>query len=262
MSHVQRIGTRRSRRARLLPIIAVAALTGLAACQRTPQAAPVVIAIEHRAGDAPLQLGRPFATSGGEELTVDKLRYYLSNLRLRRADGSWYVNPQSPQTPAGYFLVDEAVPESKRLEIGPVPPGDYRGIEFLIGIDETRNHSGAQTGPLDPARGMFWMWHSGYVFLKLEGRSPQSTAQAQTVSYHVGGGDIEAPLARTVFLSLPEPLRVAGPAASELRLTADLASLFAGPAPLRVSTLAEAMEPPAVVPVADAFAASFQVRPR
>jgi hypothetical protein len=241
-------------------VVALCALSGLlAACHHPAQAQPVSIEISHLAGTEPLQLGSSFKTAAGDELSLDKLRYYLSNLRLRRADGSWFVNPQWPQKSDGYFLVDEAVASSKKLRIGPVPDGDYSGIEFLIGIDDTRNHAGAQTGPLDPAKGMFWMWHSGYIFLKIEGHSPQSTASEQQLSYHVGGGDVDAPLARTVFLPLPEPLHVRPQLDSEIHLDADVAAVFGGSHPLRLAELPEAMEPPAVVPVADNFASAFRV---
>lgn len=240
-------------------VVAAALATLVTACHRDPDARPVGIEISHLAGGPPLQLGAPFKTAAGDELTLDKLRYYLSNVRLRRADGGWFANPQSPQKPDGYFLVDEAVPASKKLVIGPVPDGNYGGIEFMIGVDDTRNHAGAQTGALDPARGMFWMWHSGYIFLKLEGRSPQSTAKAQAVSWHVGGGDIAAPLSRTVFLPLPEPAQVRPKLAPEIHLDLDVSAVFGGAQPLRLAELPEAMEPPQVVPVADRFAGAFRV---
>jgi len=234
-------------------------LVVLAGCAKAETAAPVSIEISHFAGAAPLQLGSAIRTSSGDELIVDKLRYYLSNLRLRRSDGGWYSNPQSPQSADGYFLIDEAVPASKKFSIGPVPDGDYSGIEFLIGVDEARNHSGAQSGALDPARGMFWTWHSGYVFFKLEGHSPQSPVSGQTLAYHVGGGDVAAPLARTVYLPLPEPVHVRSQLASEIHLDTDAAAVFGGAHPLRIAELPEAMEPPGTVAVADNFAAAFRV---
>jgi len=240
-------------------ITALCSACVLGGCKARDEAQPVTIEISHVVGSAPLQLSAPFQTAAGDELALDKLRYYFSNVRLRRADGSWFANPQSPQKPDGYFLIDEATLASKKLAIGPVPNGDYTGIEFVIGVDDARNHAGAQTGALDPAKGMFWMWHSGYIFLKLEGHSPQSTAAAQAVSYHVGGGDIAAPLARTVYLPLGEPMHVRPQLTSEIHLDADVAAVFGGSHPLRIAELPEAMEPPAVTTVADNFAAAFRV---
>jgi hypothetical protein len=55
---------------------------------------------------------------------------------------------------------------------------DITGIRFLLGVDSARNVSGIQTGALDPARGMFWTWNSGYVMAKIEGSSPSAHVPA------------------------------------------------------------------------------------
>ena len=34
---------------------------------------------------------------------------------------------------------------------------------------------------------MFWTWNSGYIFFKLEGSSPASTADRQRIEHHIGG---------------------------------------------------------------------------
>jgi len=63
----------------------------------------------------------------------------------------------------------------------------YDSIQFLLGVDSAMNTSGAQTGALDPMNDMFWTWNSGYVMLKLEGTSPQSSIVNNKVEYHIGG---------------------------------------------------------------------------
>ena len=57
----------------------------------------------------------------------------------------------------------------------------------MIGVDSTRNVSGAQTGALDPNNGMFWTWNSGYIMAKMEGRSPSSTQPFGIILFHMGG---------------------------------------------------------------------------
>ena len=57
----------------------------------------------------------------------------------------------------------------------------------MLGVDSVRNVSGAQTGGLDPAKGMFWTWSSGYIFFKLEGSSPKSGDVQKNLTYHIGG---------------------------------------------------------------------------
>ena len=62
---------------------------------------------------------------------------------------------------------------------------DYLEMEFLIGVDSTRNVSGAQEGALSVANNMFWSWNSGYIYIKMEGSSPQ--ANGNSFVYHIGG---------------------------------------------------------------------------
>ncbi|WP_420149548.1 MbnP family protein, partial [Spirosoma sp.] len=73
-----------------------------------------------------------------------------------------------------------------------IPAGDYAGLTFLIGVDSLRSLSDLdkRTDVLDPGlnNGMYWDWNSGYIFLKLEGKSAAApAAQNNEFFYHVGG---------------------------------------------------------------------------
>jgi hypothetical protein len=114
-----------------------------------------------------------------EELTFTMLKYYISNVSLTREDGTVWNAPES------YYLVDLSQPLSTQLSLTEVPAGHYTGLSFLLGVDSVRNVSGAQTGALDVANGMFWSWNSGYIFAKAEGTSPN--AASGTFQYHLGG---------------------------------------------------------------------------
>ena len=231
----------------------------LAACgAAVPESAPVRVEISHVAGAAALTLdATPIATASSETFTVGKLRYYLSNFRLRRADGSWFAAAQNAESSAGYQLIDAALPASTTFEITSVPPGQYTGIEFLIGVDAKRNHAGAQTGTLDPTRGLFWSWKTGYIFFAFEGHSPQSTSSGQTLTYHVGG---DAKAARTVFLPLaPKPARVEARLVPTIHLKADVGRLFDAPHAIHFAQLSSAMDAAGTAPVADNAAAMFSV---
>ncbi len=220
-----------------------------------PAGLPLRIEISHVVGEASLQLGDSYRTAAGDDWSAERLRYYLSNFRLRRADGGWVVNPQAADSSRGYFLVDEADAASRQFQIGPLPPGTYSGIEFLVGVDAARNSAGAQTGTLDPARGMFWTWNTGYIYFQFEGHSPQSSADGHTLTWHVGGG---AP-ARSVFLQFQAPLQITAEDSAELHLHADLARLFDGAHVLRPAALPSAMEPAAAAEVADNSAGLFRI---
>lgn len=240
--------------------VALIAFASGCSSSRSAITAPVEIDIEHRVGTAPLRLGGTgYRTPAGDEFTVDHLRYYLSNFRLRSADGRWFANPQSPQSSQGYFLVDAAAKETQTLRIGPLPQGDYSGIEFLIGVDPERNHAGAQAGDLDPARGMFWTWATGYIFFKLEGHSPQSLAEQHQLLYHLGASD-KVSDARRVFLTLqPEPIHVSAGTPAKIHLIADVSQAFDGAHSIRITELSEAMSPATSAPIADNVAGLFSV---
>ncbi|GAA4365624.1 hypothetical protein GCM10023185_36050 [Hymenobacter saemangeumensis] len=124
-------------------------------------------------------LGRAVTKSDGQSFTPTAFKYYVSNVRLLRADGSDYAVPES------YYLIDAAKPLTAQLSLPSIPLGEYTGISFLAGVDAARNSAGAQTGALDAGQGMFWDWNQGYIYSKLEGSSPDSPTGA--ITFHIGG---------------------------------------------------------------------------
>lgn len=115
----------------------------------------------------------------GDQLTFNEYRFYLSNVGLRRADGSWWNEEES------YRIVNAADATGRSFTIDDVPAGNYTAMRYTLGVDSTRNVSGAQTGALSPTNGMFWSWNTGYIMLKVEGLSPQSPNGG--FSFHLGG---------------------------------------------------------------------------
>ncbi|MGQ0699194.1 MAG: MbnP family protein [Panacagrimonas sp.] len=234
------------------PFLLLACVLALASCSREERASvPVFIEVSHTAGDAALRLTEPLSTSAGS-ISVASLRYYLGQLRLRREDGVWFESGAYRSEAGDYVLVDEAVPESRRFEAFRVPPGQYDALEFQLGIDATRNEGGAQSGALDPAKGMYWTWKTGFIFFLVEGNLSSGSGARQDLTWHVGG---DSSLRRTVRLPLPD---LTFGAASTLHLQADLEQLFRDIDPSVTHTL---MSADGAAPVADAFAAMFQLRP-
>jgi hypothetical protein len=218
-------------------------LTGGACTQASEQGNPaggrVEIEISTVAVGTPVAIGDTFTTPAGETLTVSRLAYYLSNLRLRRVDGGSWSPPTRTNTADGYWLVDLAEPASARIVLDGVPPGDYSGLELMIGVDPARSRDGAQTGALDPVHGMFWTWATGYIHLKLEGRSRQSRERDGLVTLHLGGQDA----ARSIYPPFAtRPLRAEPELRSTAHLHADLAGFLGGAAPLRFADTALAMQ--------------------
>ncbi|MBS1774141.1 MAG: hypothetical protein JST82_14885 [Bacteroidetes bacterium] len=128
----------------------------------------------------PFQLNQQYVHPiTGDTLTFTLFKFYVSNIKLKKDDGSWWAMPES------YFLVDAKSSEASTLNVPDVPYGNYTAIQYTMGVDSARNVSGAQTGALSLQNGMFWDWNSGYIMLKAEGYSPQSVTNA--FAFHLGG---------------------------------------------------------------------------
>lgn len=166
--------------------------TVMIACKKKPD--PVVVEdmpkattgelrmeIEHIAGNQPLVLSTSwYQTENKDSIRINKLAYFLSNFKLAKKDGTQFVEPES------YYLVQYQSSGSVYLVIKNLPPGEYTGIDFLVGVDSLHNVSGAQTGALDPLTGMFWDWNSGYIMAKMEG-DYMAAGKPTPMAYHLGG---------------------------------------------------------------------------
>lgn len=155
----------------------------------TPETGNVVLTFYHAWGSTyePFGIGQPMVHPGtGEDITINLLKYYISNVKLNKADGSQYAQPES------YHLVQLDSGWLAEIVLTNIPVGEYTGITYTIGVDSTRNVSGVQEGALSPSNGMFWSWNAGYIFVKAEGTSSQSPDGE--FKYHLGGysGEVNA----------------------------------------------------------------------
>jgi hypothetical protein len=151
---------------------------------------PLTLEFDNVVGTTNLQLNTdntPYTNSNGEAYKLTWLTYYVSNIKLKKADGTIYSDPVKSDGSAGYYLIDENDAESQEVTLENVPAGDYTEVTFTIGVDASQVDQGAQTGALDPANNLFWSWNSGYIFLAVEGVSPVSTETDNAFQYHVGG---------------------------------------------------------------------------
>jgi len=148
-----------------------------------PGTGEIEFMFEHKFGSSPFTLNSDnyFVTSSQDSIKFRAMNYYVSNIILHKEDGGTWVQPES------YHLVKLGTSSIETFKISNVPTGKYVGVTYTIGVDSTRNVSGAQTGALDPVNSMFWSWNTGYIFIKAEGTSPQSTGTDNDVTFHVGG---------------------------------------------------------------------------
>ena len=189
---------------------------------KTPQKGKVQLLIHHYAGNAVLQFDSIYKNAWGQTFTVSNFKYYIGNIRLKKADGKSFFLPD-------YFLVDERDEDSKQIMLTDVPEGNYTAVEFLIGVDSAHNCSGAQAGALDPVNGMFWAWNTGYIFLKLEGQSPASKSPGTTLEYHIGGYKQPDNCIRKVTLNFKNNLAVSAANTCSVNIKTDVLEILKTP---------------------------------
>jgi uncharacterized repeat protein (TIGR04052 family) len=148
---------------------------------------PVAVEIHFRGqlGDEPFVCGQEYQNIGttGGTLTPADFRFYVYNVRLVSAGGD-DVAVQLDQSYKPWQLDDIALLDfedktgpcfasgtvpTNDLVVGTVPPGEYTGVKFIMGVPFERNHANQVTAP-DPLsqETLFWSWQAGYKFLRVD----------------------------------------------------------------------------------------------
>lgn len=238
-------------------IIAAVALIFLAGCRKDADGggnqqvfAPLSLEFDNIAGGQNLILNSnsKYTNASGEEFNITLLQYFISNIKLKKADGTEYVVPQD----SSYFLIREGEDDDRFANMK-VPEGDYVSLSFIVGVDSLRSTMdiSKRTGVLDPSGshddGMYWGWNSGYIFFKMEGLSdaaPLDPGGQHKFRYHIGGfGGYDAPTInniRAVTLDLNERgiAKVRSPQGTNVHLMVDVLKMFSG-----VNTVSIAQNP-------------------
>jgi len=178
-----------------------------------------------------------YQNAAKEDFVVTKLNYFISNIKLTKTDGTVFTVPQD----SSYFLIKEDTKATQFVTLNNVPFGDYKAVEFMVGVDSLRNTAPPEKrkGVLDPGGsmaddGMYWEWNSGYIFVKLEGTSSKGNPVNNKFYYHIGlfGGYSQRTVNNTrvvkvEFGSLKAP--VTEKATPEVHLLVDVLKIFDGP---------------------------------
>lgn len=197
------------------------------------------IEFDNVVGDKNLVLnGVTYKNASDEDFIVTKFNYFISNIKLVKADGSVFVVPQD----SSYFLIKEDTKASQFVTLSNVPLGDYKSAEFMVGVDSARNTAPIEkrTGVLDPSGsmmddGMYWAWNSGYIFVKLEGSSSKGNPVNGKFYYHIGlfGGYSEKTVNNTRLIKVPFgdlTATVSEKESPEVHLLVDVLKVFDGQA--------------------------------
>lgn len=158
-----------------------------------------------------MALEKPFRAANGDSLTLSTLKFYLGNFGL-------WKNGRVVFAGRTHHLLDLEDENSLRLTFNLPEKTDIDSLAFDLGVDSLTTASGAMGGDLDPTRGMFWTWQSGYINLKVEGFSSKCPTRAGAFAFHLGGYLPPFQTVRRVVVPLPPT--------DEVRLDFDLAPFF------------------------------------
>jgi len=181
----------------------------------------------------------------GDSLSIETFRFYISAIEL------YSGNELQWKEPASYHLVDASVPSSQKMSLSIPSKIVFNSIRFRLGIDSATNVSGVMGGDLDPSKGMYWTWQSGYINFKLEGKNKRCATRHNEFQFHLGGYMSPHASSQEVTLSTG--------ATSSLNIVADIAQFLSGIDIARQNSI--------MIPGADAVtlsrraASMFSIRP-
>jgi hypothetical protein len=233
-------------------ILSIAALMAAMSFITKPQSS-LTIHFNNYLGNELLKLDSvTYKNELGQNFTVTKFKYYIGNIRLKNNNGKEFVTSE-------YFLVNEEEPTSKQIKLANVPEGDYTSISFTLGVDSLHNCSGAQEGALDPVNAMFWAWNTGYIFLKMEGKSPVSKSPGNLLEFHIGGYKAPYNCIRTITLNLGKDA-VVGDKSTSINIKTDLSELFKAPTVIDFSKLSSVTDFHNATTIADNYSDMFSIQ--
>ena len=201
-------------------------------------------------GGKPLILNnQPYQTPHGDSIYMDVLRFYLSAIQLQ-GQGIDYEEKDS------YHLINAEEPGAQTIVLKNIPVGRYKALIFNAGTDSLTNVAGAMGGDLDPTRGMYWAWNTGYINVKIEGRSKACSTLHHAFEFHIGGYMPPNQTVRRVALPLKN-LVIRENATTSIQVHVDLAQFFSH---INLASTNQVMIPGAqAAQLADYFADVFSV---
>lgn len=215
-------------------------------------------------GNEPFAFKKEYTTAFGEKLTFTTLNYFISNIKLIKKDGSEYIVPQD----SSYFLVKQADSTTKTIVLNNIPKGKYKAIGFTIGVDSVRNTLPIEkrTGALDvggAARGMYWVWNSGYIFFKLEGKTVNTIdSLRKNFQYHIGGyGGFDSKTINNIKVKTLDLKKVTVSKSKQpkINIQVDIAKFFDNTTPIKVAEHRSVMWGDLSVKIADNYFSIFNV---
>jgi len=134
----------------------------------------------HKAGLENFEYEKIYQNEAGNEFSLRLWRTYISEIRLIKENNEAFAIQDS------YHLIEPQNGNKFSLNLSQIPNGNYKSIEFYIGIAGEENLSGESIGDLDPSNNMAWNWTTGYKFVRMDGEFQDLEGNRRGVVVHIG----------------------------------------------------------------------------
>jgi hypothetical protein len=128
-----------------------------------------------------LVLDTTYLLSTDHSVTVEVCKFYISAIAFLHDNQVVFEEKNS------FHLLDTEHPASLDFNFDIGANTVITSMRFKLGIDSITHASGALGGDLDPTKGMYWTWQTGYINAKIEGISSVSTDRNKRYGFHLGG---------------------------------------------------------------------------
>lgn len=182
----------------------------------------VVIQFDNVVAGAPVAMNSgSYTNAAGNDYTITKLEYVVSDFALGGADGDFELME------AHYR--DQTDGATATLTLTDVPAGEYTTLDFMWGIEGSKNMPG--TYPELDADGMAWpqMMGGGYHYMRHEGSFDLNGGGTGNYTTHLGPSMMND-YSFQVMLNLPSTLRLNGGETRTIVVNMDVNEWYTGSA--------------------------------
>jgi hypothetical protein len=116
-----------------------------------------------------------------DSIQIEVLKFFVSGIEFMNNDKLVWKEKNS------FYLVDFENQLTQTVLFNVPTDINFTKIKFNLGVDSITSTSGALAGDLDPTKGMYWAWQSGYINFKMEGNSPSCNTRKHKFQFHFGG---------------------------------------------------------------------------
>lgn len=198
----------------------------------------ISLKFDNSVGDQDFIFNTKYDKSNNESYKLETLKYLISNIKLKDADGTIYEYPSKKNI----FIVDEAAGNNAGeifINLENIDAGNYTEVSFGLGIDQQRYALGAdgQGDFLNTAQqaGMLWSWATGYRFMRFDGTYTSGTDVDAALNMHMGSVGTAVDNYREITLSFPNQVRVRPDKKAEVHIVANIAKVFDGKTAVKFS---------------------------